>query len=164
MAFCRSDRGDMKIGLIDVDGHNFPNLALMKISAWHKKQGDCVEWCFPMSHYDIVYQSKVFDNTYSPDIDWIPQTDKLIKGGTGYGLNNTLPDEIEHIYPDYSIYPELTKDTAFGFLTRGCPRGCKFCIVAEKEGRRSHKVADLAEFWTIFRCVETALYSTMKLK
>lgn len=137
----------MRVGLIDVDSHNFPNLALMKISAWHKKQGDSVEWCFPLDHYDIVYQCKVFDDTYSPDIDWIPQADKLIKGGTGYGLNNTLPDEIEHIYPDYSIYPKLTKDTAFGFLTRGCPRGCKFCIVAEKEGRRSHKVADLAEFW-----------------
>lgn len=137
----------MRVGLIDVDGHNFPNLALMKISAWHKSKGDSVEWCFPLAHYDIVYQCKVFDETYSPDIDWIPQTDKLIKGGTGYGLNNTLPDEIEHIYPDYRIYPELTKNTAFGFLTRGCPRGCKFCIVAEKEGRRSHKVADLSEFW-----------------
>lgn len=119
----------------------------MKISAWHKARGDSVEWCFPLAHYDIVYQCKVFDETYSADIDWIPQTDKLIKGGTGYGLNNTLPDEIEHIYPDYSIYPELTKDTAYGFLTRGCPRGCNFCIVAEKEGRRSHKVADLSEFW-----------------
>ena len=137
----------MKIGLIDVDGHNFPNLALMKISAWHKKKGDDVEWCFPLAHYDIVYQSKVFDDTYSPDIDWIPQADKIIKGGTGYGLDNTLPSEIEHIYPDYSIYPELTKDTAYGFLTRGCPRGCKFCIVASKEGRRSYKVADLEEFW-----------------
>lgn len=137
----------MRIGLIDVDGHNFPNLALMKISAWHKKQGDDVEWCFPMSHYDIVYQSKVFDDTYSPDIDWTPQADKVIKGGTGYGLDNTLPSEIEHIYPDYSIYPELTKDTAYGFLTRGCPRGCKFCIVASKEGRKAYKVADLSEFW-----------------
>lgn len=137
----------MKVGLIDVDGHNFPNLALMKISAWHKAQGDDVEWCFPLSHYDIVYQSKVFDDTYSPDIDWYPQADKIIKGGTGYGLDNKLPDEIEHIYPDYSIYPELTKDTAYGFLTRGCPRGCKFCIVASKEGRRSVKVADLSEFW-----------------
>lgn len=137
----------MKVGLIDVDGHNFPNLALMKLSAWHKKQGDEVEWCFPMSHYDIVYQAKVFDDTYSPDIDFIPQADKVIKGGTGYGLNNTLPVEIEHIYPDYSIYPKLTKDTAYGFLTRGCPRGCKFCIVASKEGRRSYKVADLHEFW-----------------
>ena len=137
----------MKIGLIDVDGHNFPNLALMKISAWHKSQGDTVEWCFPLDHYDIVYQSKVFDDTYSPDIDWTPMADKVIKGGTGYGLDNKLPDEIEHIYPDYSLYPELTKDTAYGFLTRGCPRGCKFCIVAGKEGRRSIKVADLSEFW-----------------
>jgi hypothetical protein len=138
----------MKIGLIDVDGHNFPNLALMKISAWHKSQGDNVEWCFPMCHYDIVYQSKVFDGTYSPDIDWQPLADKVIKGGTGYGLDNKLPNEIEHIYPDYSIYPELTKDTAYGFLTRGCPRGCEFCIVAGKEGRRSYKVADLSEFWS----------------
>lgn len=137
----------MKIGLIDVDSHNFPNLALMKISAWHKAQGDDVEWCFPMDHYDVVYQSKVFDDTYSPDIDWHPLADKIIMGGTGYGLDNTLPEEIEHIYPDYSIYPELTKDTAYGFLTRGCPRGCKFCIVAGKEGRRSVKCADLSEFW-----------------
>ena len=138
----------MRVGLIDVDGHNFPNLALMKISAWHKSQGDTVEWCLPLDRYDIVYQSKVFDETYSPDIDWTPMADKVIKGGTGYGLDNTLFDEIEHIYPDYSIYPELTKDTAYGFLTRGCPRGCEFCIVASKEGRRSHKVADLSEFWS----------------
>jgi hypothetical protein len=94
-----------------------------------------------------VYQSKVFDDTYSPDIEWTPMADKVIKGGTGYGLDNKLPDVIEHIYPDYSIYPELTKDKAYGFLTRGCPRGCAFCIVAGKEGRRSIKVADLNEFW-----------------
>ena len=137
----------MKIGLIDVDGHNFPNLALMKISAWHKAQGDTVEWCLPLDHYDIVYQSKVFDETYSPDIEWIPMADKVIKGGTGYGLDNKLPYEVEHIYPDYSIYPDLTKDTAYGFLSRGCPRGCEFCIVASKEGRKSYKVADLSEFW-----------------
>lgn len=137
----------MRIGLIDVDGHNFPNLALMKISAYHKALGDDVEWCYPMFEYDIVYQSKVFDDTYSKDINWMPQAKKVIKGGTGYGMDNVLPVEIEHIYPDYSLYPELTKDTAYGFLTRGCPRGCEFCIVAEKEGRRSHKVADLSEFW-----------------
>ena len=137
----------MKIGLIDVDGHHFPNLALMKISAWHKAHGDDVEWCLPMDHYDVVYQSKTFDDTYSPDIDWYPNADKIIKGGTGYGLDNKLPDEIEHIYPDYSIYPDLTKNTAYGFLTRGCPRACKFCIVAGKEGRQSVKVADLSEFW-----------------
>ena len=137
----------MLIGLIDVDGHNFPNLALMKISAWHKAKGDTVEWCVPLVHYDIVYQSKVFDETYSKDITFITQADKIIKGGTGYGLDNTLDYEIEHSYPDYSLYPELTQDTAYGFLTRGCPRGCKFCIVANKEGRRSYKVADLSEFW-----------------
>lgn len=137
----------MKVGLIDVDGHNFPNLALMKLSAWHKKQGDTVEWCFPLDHYDLVYQTKVFDDTYSPDIEWIPNADRIVKGGTGYGLDNTLPSEVEHIYPDYKLYPSLTKDTAYGFLTRGCPRGCKFCIVGKKEGLRSVKVADLSEFW-----------------
>lgn len=137
----------MNIGLIDVDGHKFPNLALMKISAYHKAKGDNVEWCIPMMPYDIVYQSKVFDDTYSKDITFTPLADKIIKGGTGYGLDNTLPHEIEHMYPDYSLYPELTKDTAYGFLTRGCPRGCEFCIVADKEGRRSYKVADLNEFW-----------------
>lgn len=58
-----------------------------------------------------------------------------------------LPDEVEHIYPDYSLYPDLTKDTAYGFLTRGCPRGCGFCHVEAKEGRCSYKVADVSEFW-----------------
>ena len=135
----------MRIGLIDVDGHNFPNLALMKLSAWHKAKGDTVEWCLPMKHYDIVYQSKVFDETYSPDIDWWPMADTIVKGGTGYGLDNKLPDEIEHTFPDYSLYG--ITDTAYGFLTRGCPRACDFCIVAGKEGRVSRKVANLSEFW-----------------
>lgn len=137
----------MEIGLIDVDSHNFPNLALMKISAYHKTRGDDVEWCFPLKHYDIVYQSKVFDETYSKDIDWMPNADKIVKGGTGYHMKTVLPDEIEHIYPDYSLYPELTKDTAYGFLSRGCPRHCNFCIVGDKEGLKSCKVADLSEFW-----------------
>ena len=137
----------MHIGLIDVDSHNFPNLALMKISAWHKKRGDTVEWAFPLAKYDIVYQSKVFDDTYSRDIEWIPQAEKIVKGGTGYGLDNKLPDEIEHIYPDYSLYPNLTDNTAYGYLTRGCPRHCDFCIVGDKEGLRSIRVADLSEFW-----------------
>lgn len=145
--FKQADEVEMKIGLIDVDGHNFPNLALMKISAYHKAKGDEVDWCIPLLHYDIVYQSKVFDDTYSNDIDFTPLAGKIIKGGTGYGLDNKLPDKIEHQYPDYSLYPELTKDTAYGYLTRGCPRGCHFCIVAEKEGRCSKKVADLSEFW-----------------
>lgn len=176
----------MRIGLIDVDSHGFPNLALMKISAWHKAQGDTVEWCLPIMPYDIVYQSKVFDETYSKDIDWIPIADTIIKGGTGYvrkrkddnviiteyfynGMwlekdycnivkngafrdseryQEFLPGEIEHMYPDYSLYPELTKNMAYGFLTRGCPNACGFCVVSCKEGRKSVKVADLSEFWS----------------
>lgn len=148
----------MNIGLIDVDNYNkapkFPNIALMKISAWHKKQGHNVDWWFGFEHYDRVYMSKVFDGTYTADIPYCINADEIIKGGTGYGMDNVLPPEIEHIYPDYSIYKELTgwhkrksKQTAYGFLTRGCPRGCHFCIVAEKEGRRSVKVADLSEWW-----------------
>ena len=137
----------MRVGLIDVDSHNFPNLPLMKLSAYHKSLGDTVEWCNPLDHDDRVYQSKVFDETYSPDIDWVPNADEIIKGGTGYGLDNKLPEEVEHIYPDYDLYPELTKDTAYGFLTRGCPRACAFCIVAPKEGRCSEKVSVLSEFW-----------------
>lgn len=143
----------MKIGLIDVDGHNFPNLPIMKLSAWHRQQGDSVEWYQPMftRHCDRVYMSKVF--TFTPDYEYYIDADEIIRGGTGYSYPDggmPLPDEIEHIYPDYSIYydqiPE-TRNTAYGFLTRGCPRGCDFCIVGEKEGRCSVKVADLKEFW-----------------
>lgn len=137
----------MVIGLIDVDGHHFPNLALMKLSAWHKSQGDTVEWWWGWGKYDRVYMSKVFDTTYTPDVPEPLNAAEVVKGGTGYSLDNCLPDEVEHICPDYSLYPELTQETAYGFLTRGCPRGCHFCIVAKKEGRRAHKVADLCEWW-----------------
>jgi hypothetical protein len=133
----------LKIGLIDVDGHNFPNVAQMKISAYHKSLGDEVEWFFGFNHYDIVYMSKVF--TFTDDFYQVINADKIIKGGTGYGLQNKLPPEIENMYPDYELYG--IKDTAYGFLTRGCPRGCNFCIVAEKEGQCSKKVADLNQFW-----------------
>lgn len=133
----------MKIGLIDVDGHNFPNLALMKISAWHKQCGDEVEWFFGFSEYDRVYMSKVF--TFTEDFHQVINAKEVIRGGTGYNLKNVLPKEIENIYPDYDLY--RIEDTAYGFLTRGCPRGCKFCIVAEKEGQCSKKVANLKQFW-----------------
>ncbi|MBQ5897833.1 MAG: hypothetical protein IIW81_05150 [Oscillospiraceae bacterium] len=140
----------MNIGLIDVDGHNFPNLALMKLSAYYKERGDFVEMYQglhndPEFMYDKVYMSKVFDETYSEDEFEPCNTFEIIKGGTGYDLENKLPEEIEHIMPDYSLYG--ISDTAYGFLSRGCPRGCPFCIVAEKEGRCSKKVADLSEWW-----------------
>ena len=138
----------MKIGLIDVDGHNYPNLALMKISAYHKAKGDSVEWWWGFETYDRVYMSKVFDDTYSPDIPAPFNADQIVRGGTGYCMSSQLPYEIEHMCPDYSLYPELTKDTAYGFLTRGCPNACPFCIVSEKEGRMSRKVADLSEWWS----------------
>ena len=150
----------MRIGLIDVDSKNFPNLALMKLSAWHKSKGDVVEWYDPLysGHMDKVYLSKVF--SFTQDYDYPIDADVIERGGTGYCIslvdgkevfdkskNKNLPYEIEHIYPDYSLYPDLTQDTAFGFLTRGCPRGCDFCVVEKKEGRCSVKVADLKEFW-----------------
>ena len=137
----------MRIGLIDVDGHNFPNLALMKLSAWHKAQGDTVEWWFGWHQYDRVYMAKVFSDEYTQDQFQPVNAAEIVKGGTGYGLDNKLPDEVEHMYPDYSLYPKLTEDTAYGFLTRGCPNNCGFCIVSKKEGRCSVKVADLNEWW-----------------
>lgn len=149
----------MRIGLIDVDGRNFPNLPLMKLSAHHKACGDLVEWYMPFGErYDIVYMSKIF--SFTPDFDDAINADCVIKGGTGYCIelvdgreiyhhekDTPLDPAVEHIYPDYSLYPKLTKDTAYGFLTRGCPRGCSFCIVGQKEGLGSRKVADLSEFW-----------------
>lgn len=99
-----------------------------------------------LKHYDRVYMSKVFDDTYTPNMEFCIQAEEVIKGGTGYGLDNKLPDEIEHIMPDYALYG--ITDTAYGFLTRGCPRACPFCIVATKEGRRSVKVADISEWWS----------------
>lgn len=147
----------MRVGLIDVDSHKFPNLALMKISAHCKQEGDTVEWYTPFGErYDVVFMSKVF--SFTPDYSLCVNADRVVRGGTGYCINLengrevfdkaeniVLPDEIEHIYPDYSLY-NIT-DAAYGFLTRGCPRGCDFCIVGKKEGKKSYKVADLSEFW-----------------
>lgn len=149
----------MKIGLIDVDGHNFPNLTLMRISAYHKAQGDQVEWWWSdFIHYDIVYMSKIFSDAYTKDVPEPINADKAIKGGTGYCIslvngvevfdkskNEELPPEIEKMFPDYSLYPQF--DFAVSMTSRGCPRGCSFCHVAAKEGRCSVKVADVSDFW-----------------
>ena len=125
----------MKIGLIDVDGKKYPNLALMKISAWHKGNGDSVEWYDPIfsGHMDRVYMSKVF--SFTQDYDSPIDADEIIKGGTGYDIASRLDDEIDRLQPDYSIYSFIPKDTAYGFLTRGCPNRCPWCVVPRKEGR-----------------------------
>lgn len=136
----------MQIGLIDVDSHNWPNLCLMKLSAWHKAQGDHVEWWRPGGRYDLVYKSRVFTDMYSKDTVSVTNAAQVVTGGTGYDLENRLPEAVEHSFPDASIYPQFS-DTAYGFLSRGCPRSCGFCIVSKKEGRRSVAVADLSEFW-----------------
>lgn len=147
-----------KIGLIDVDGHHFPNLALMRISAYHKSIGDTVEWWWgEWEHYDIVYMSRVFSDTYSRDAYEPMNADVIVKGGTGYCIstvngrevfdaskNVALPEEIEAMYPDYAIYPQY--EYAVSMTSRGCPRQCSFCHVAAKEGCKSVKVANVSDF------------------
>lgn len=132
----------MKIGLIDVDGHAkkkkwgatiYPNLALCKIARFHRLQGDSVEWVIGFKHYDRIYMSKVFN--FSPDDTTAYDADEIVKGGTGYDIKSQLPHEIDRLQPDYSIYPNIPKDTAYGFLTRGCPNKCPWCVVPRKEGK-----------------------------
>ena len=126
----------MKIGIHDAERDylkhkHFPNYALMKISAWHKAQGDTVEWWNPLYKYDRIYSSKVFD--FTPVDPYLPED--AIRGGTGYRdipMDKTLPPEIDSMFPDYSIYPEC--DYAIGYLTRGCPNNCRWCVVPKKEG------------------------------
>lgn len=106
-----------------------------------------MEWYNPMfsGHLDKVYMSKVFSS--SPDYEYFINADEVVQGGSGYAISLVngkevfdkskdldLPYEIEHIYPDYSLYG--ITDTAYGFLSRGCPRGCTFCHVKAKEGGR----------------------------
>lgn len=126
----------MIIGLHDAEkehlkNKSFPNYALMKISAWHKAQGDEVEWWNPLVRYDRVYSSKVFD--FTPVDPYLPED--AIRGGTGYRdipMDQELPEEMDNMFPDYSIYPEC--DFAIGYLTRGCPNHCRWCVVPRKEG------------------------------
>lgn len=127
----------MRIGLHDAEKEHFrhktfPNYALMKLSAWHKAKGDDVSWWDPRHTYDRVYSSKVFD--FTPENPCLPSN--AIRGGSGYRdipISQELPEEADLMFPDYSIYPEC--DYAIGYLTRGCIRNCKWCIVPEKEGK-----------------------------
>ncbi len=116
----------------------------MKISAYHKAQGDTVDWWNGLMRYDSVYVARVFDDTYTQWQEPIIQADQIYYGGTGFDLQNKLPDAIERVCPDYSLYPQFSE--SYGFLTRGCPRNCPFCIVSCKEGRKSVQVANLDDF------------------
>lgn len=151
----------MNIGLIDVDGHNYPNLALMKLSAWHKSQGDAVEWWWGFDHYDIVYMSRVFSDSYSEDVPAPANSDIVIKGGSGYAIDTIhgievydkardpdLPRGAECIMPDYSLYPEHTANRAFGNLTKGCPKRCPWCHVCAMQGTVTRQVCELSDFRT----------------
>ena len=137
----------MNIGLIDVDNNNkkpkFPNLAIMKLSSYHKSLGDDVELAIPLKKYDIVYMSKIFD--FTEEYNTILNCNNIIKGGIGYDLENKLSYEIEHFKPDYELYD--IKDTAYGFITRGCPRNCEFCNVTQHQGNKSRIVTNVNEFW-----------------
>ena len=130
-----------RIGLLDIDCHAskkkwgctiYPNLALCKISAWHKLQGDEVEWATPFVHYDILYRSKIFN--FTKDDIRVYDFDKEVRGGTGYDIHSQLPPPIDAIQPDLTIYPNVPSDTSYGFLTRGCPNKCRWCVVPRKEG------------------------------
>lgn len=136
----------MQIGLWN-DSTNFPNLCSMKLSAYCKSLGHATELYDYTHRYDLILASKVFTETKEPDFGNI----LVIRGGSGYDLCNKLPYEIEHIYPDYSLYPDFK--AALGFLTRGCPRMNHaqsrggFCITPDKDGCVPRKVADITEFW-----------------
>lgn len=120
----------MNIGLLAVDS-NYPNLALMKISSYHKAMGDKVGWYNPFDHYDKVYMAKVF--SFTEDYrQWITNADQIEKGGTGYDIKKVLLPEIDRMIPDYDLY-NVDKNLAYGFLTRGCPNRCKWCVVPAKE-------------------------------
>lgn len=157
----------MRVGLIDVDMESrgkctYPNLAIMKLSAWHKQKGDTVEWYDPSAgRYDLVYMSKVFGDEYTKDYDKPINADRIIKGGSGYAItiengkevydkqkDPSLSDEVFRMMPDYALYEQFgIKDTAYGFLTNGCPRGCSFCHVQHMQGRCVYTVSRLREWW-----------------
>lgn len=122
-----------KIRLLAHDS-KIPNIAIMKISRYHKQQGDDVKWyqpLFDMYDTDILYHSKIF--TFSDDYNYYPVNAEILKGGTGFDITSKLPPEIEEITDlDYSLYPDC--DYSLQFLTRGCVRNCGFCVVRQKEG------------------------------
>lgn len=131
----------MNVSLVSVDS-KIPNLALMKLSAYHKANGDHVTLFNPLfDRPDRIYASKVFSTT--PDYLYFPTGIEIIYGGTGYNLTTTLSTDIETMYPDYELFG---CDYAMGFTTRGCINNCSFCVVPQKEGK-IRAVGDIYDFW-----------------
>lgn len=172
----------MKILLIDIDSHNFPNLSLMKLSSYLKKNNHDVSFLkltkadkkyildgqapFFENEYDVIYAACVFEE--NREIANMLINFGVIVGGTGITLNPrcNLPDKIENMCPDYELYGDEFSDIAYGFLTRGCIRNCPFCIVCKKEGNKSVKVANLNDFWQgqkIIKLLDPNLLAVEKL-
>ena len=142
----------MNIAIIDADligrtKHRFPNLVCMKLSAYYKFKGHDVRLVTDYScldDFDKIFISKVFTDT--PIDEAILQRDNVEYGGTGFFYDKAprLPEEIEHIKPDYHLYDDWVAeklsqggkrkdftyytDYSIGFLTRGCFRQCSFCV------------------------------------
>lgn len=121
------------IAVLPVDGFTFPNLALMKIAQYYKAKGAKVNFYNPFEYFDKLYLSKIF--TFSKDYEYyFTNCDEIERGGTGYDATKKLPVYIDSLQPDYSLYKNFDRDTAMGFLTRGCVNSCKWCVVPKKEG------------------------------
>jgi len=138
----------MKILLIDTDS-KIPNLALMKLSTFHKQRGNLVEIRklkysgYPHNKKPTVINASEFDNvavstvfTVNSDKVIVKENDNVEFGGTGYDIITILPSYIDELNEDYSIYPE--HNASYGFITRGCIRDCWFCFVPEKEGKLAY--------------------------
>lgn len=134
----------MNVGLVDVDS-KIPNLALMKLSTWHKERGDSVKFFDPLlDNPDVIYASKIFD--FTPDYQYFPTDCDVVRGGSGYDPKARVEvDGYDRIMPDYSLYPGFSY--ALGRFTRGCPNRCPWCLVPRMDGNEVRQVADLKDFW-----------------
>ena len=140
----------MKVRLIQIDG-KLPNLALMKLSSWHKSQGDEVIFTRSVTREifddqaDKVYASAIFGFS-QPHLDTFKANwPEAIIGGTGSGHWGTVEDLIgQHDGLDYSIYPDYP--FSLGFSQRGCRLKCGFCVVPKKEGS-PYVAAGISQIW-----------------
>ena len=156
----------MKIRLTQIDG-KLPNLALMKLSHWHKSNGDdvyltrSVERELFQDEFDVVYGSAIFSFSQPMIERFVLNFPNAIIGGTGLwakaflehstaltqDIGKTVESEVihsEYENYDYSIYPQFTG--SIGFTQRGCRLRCKFCVVPEKEGK-PRSVNTIHDIW-----------------